>query len=124
MTLINSLWNNKKFFSFIFYTALIVCCYLFFSQPAFNIDVAHSDKYGHIMVFFTLAMLLNRFSALRIKLQILLLTGFGISVEIVQSFIPYRSGSVDDVVADILGLLLFYGLLKLIEHFSATNKHD
>ena len=121
MTPFNSLSNNKKLFAIIFYSALAICCYLFFSPPAVTIDVAHSDKYAHIIVFFGLSLLLYKFATINLKLQMGLLTGFGILVELVQSFIPYRSGSVDDIVADMLGILLFYGLVRPLINLKFNN---
>lgn len=42
--------------------------------------------------------------------QIVILVGYGIAVECVQYYIPYRSGGLDDVLADALGVVLFYAL--------------
>jgi VanZ family protein len=91
-----------------FYITLLVCSYLFFSQQNVPTDIAHSDKYGHVAVFFTLSLLLYKGFSLTIPKQILIVFSYGIAVEIIQSFIPYRSGGIDDVVADLVGILLFY----------------
>lgn len=113
MALVKSLKNNRKFFMIIFSTTLIICCYLFFSQQNVPTSIKHSDKYGHILVFFTLSLLLYKSTGLTIIKQILVLTGFGIGVEVIQSYIPYRSGGVDDVIADVIGILLFYYAARL-----------
>ena len=42
--------------------------------------------------------------------QIVILVSYGIAVECVQYYIPYRSGGLDDVLADALGVVLFYTL--------------
>ena len=114
MSLVNFMTPNRKNFTIIFYLAVVVCCYLFFSHQNIPTEIAHSDKYGHILVFFTLALLLHcstKFSTLQ---QIALLTSFGIAVEIVQLYIPYRSGSINDVVADFIGIILFHFGARLL----------
>lgn len=108
MTAVHSLFKNEKIFRLMFYTVLLVCSYLFFSQQNVPTDIAHSDKYGHVAVFFILSLLLYKGFSLTITKQILILFSYGIIVEIIQSFIPYRSGGIDDVIADLVGILLFY----------------
>lgn len=114
MSLVMSLWNNTKIFTVMFITSLIINCFLFFSQQNFASTIEHGDKYGHVLVFFVLSLLIYKGSKLTTSIQIILLTVFGIMVEIIQSYIPYRSGSVDDVMADILGIALFYTFAPLV----------
>ena len=119
------LWNKRKFFTIIFNATLIICCYLFFSQQSVPTNIAHSDKYGHILAFFTLSLLLHKSTALSIIKQIILLTCFGVAVAVIQSYIPYRSGGVDDVVADVIGILLFYCAARLVlQKFSKSKLSD
>ncbi len=69
----------------------------------------YEDKINHFMAFFTLSLLLNRSSSkydARIR-NVTALLLFGIFIEFVQSFLPYREASVYDVIADLGGILSF-----------------
>jgi VanZ family protein len=68
--------------------------------------VENGDKILHFLAFGALALLLdysfsrNRFGAVKIISLIL----YGLALEVVQSFLPYRSASAADLFADILGI--------------------
>jgi VanZ family protein len=68
-----------------------------------------NDKVNHVFAFFTLALLSDfsrpesRFDARKI----IFLLGFGLAIEITQSFLPYRSCSMFDLGADAVGLFLY-----------------
>jgi VanZ family protein len=111
-----SLWHSRRFSLFILITSILVFSYLFFSQQSLPNDIPHTDKYGHIFVFFCLSILVYKCFEIKRIYQIVLLVGYGIAVECIQHFISYRSGGIDDVVADALGVSLFY-LLTLIPSF-------
>lgn len=102
------LWNNQNVFLLNLLAALVIVSYLFFSQQQLPTGVPNSDKIGHIFVFFTLALLIFKATTLRRSYQMLLLLGYGVLVEVIQHFIPYRSGGLDDVIADVAGFVLFY----------------
>ena len=73
-----------------------------------------ADKLAHLGVFMTLAFLADAGwpdSPFNGK-KFLPLLGYGAAIELLQLTIPMRSGSLLDLVADVLGLLL-YGLLIL-----------
>jgi len=107
-SLLAKCWHSPLHFLFYFSGAIIVFSVLFFTQQSIPQGIPNSDKIGHIAVFFILALLL--FKAVKFKRiwQILLLLSYGIGVECIQHFIPYRAGSLADVVADATGLLFFY----------------
>jgi len=107
-SLLNKLWNNPLHFLAYLIGAIVVFSYLFFSPQNLPQNIPNSDKVGHIIVFFVLGLLLFKATVLRRSKQIVILLSYGIVVECVQYFIPYRSGSIDDVVADSAGILLFY----------------
>jgi len=113
---------NRNQFKVIFFITVIFVLYsaltpsgssLFFNFP-------NGDKVLHASAFFTLSFLLNRASSSihrRIR-NMLSLLAFGILIEFLQSFTSYRSVSFWDVVADLVGILLFqltYSLLKAIQ---------
>ncbi|MEJ2681132.1 MAG: VanZ family protein, partial [Gammaproteobacteria bacterium] len=65
------------------------------------------DKSNHLMAFTTLT-LITRLAEQKPNRsrRFLLLIGYGVLVEILQSYLPYRSASLLDLVADILGITL------------------
>jgi len=76
-----------------------------------------NDKLNHIFAFFILALLSDfSFPAQKFNLCILLLLlGYGVIIEIIQYFLPFRTFSLFDVAADAIGLGLykiFFPLLK------------
>lgn len=70
-----------------------------------------NDKINHFAAFFILSLLVD-FSWPETKFnvsKILLLLGYGLAIEILQYFLPYRSFSLLDLSADAAGLF-FYGV--------------
>ena len=112
-SVIHSLWQNRTFSLVILVISILVFSYLFFSPQSLPTNIPHTDKYGHIIVFFCLSILVYKCMNIARRYQIMLLVGYGIAVECVQHFIPYRSGGADDVVADAIGVILFYALTML-----------
>ena len=90
-------------------------------------DFEHADKVLHASAFFVLSFLLNRSSSdisKRIRNMVSLLA-FGILIEILQSFTGYREVSVGDVLADLIGILLFqlvYSFLSYIRELKRKRR--
>ena len=84
-------------------------------MPAHEVPVSSGwDKLDHWTAFFTLSFLANHAFTRRPFWQIALaLVGYGISIEIAQSFTPDRDADAMDVVADSIGILI-YGLILFI----------
>lgn len=82
------------------------------------------DKFAHLGVFAVLALLLiigfkKQYSFVRIRENAVLFalgitTFYGVSIEFLQSIIPGRSIEFADVIADISGALVGWGLYGLI----------
>jgi VanZ family protein len=110
---------SKNQFKVIFFLTSIFILYgtLKVSSGEHFIDFPYSDKLIHALAFFLLAFLLNRSSSnieRRIR-NVIALLSFGILIEVLQSFTGYRTASLGDVLADLLGILLFqlsYSILK------------
>jgi VanZ family protein len=100
----------KKYYKALFYVTVIVVFYLAVApNDHIKIDSHYADKIKHISAFFTLSLLLNRASSTiqhRLRNMGALLL-FGIFIEIAQLFFPNRESSVDDILADLIGILLF-----------------
>ncbi len=102
---------SKKQFKAIFFIAVAVVLYNALTpstgEPLFHFK--NMDKVLHASAFFVLSFLLNRSSSSiekRVR-NIFALLLFGIFIEFAQSFTSYRSTSFYDVVADLVGILLF-----------------
>ncbi len=90
-------------------TAMSVIMYL--ATTKLNIPVVDklNDKVTHIMAFYALAML-EDFSFPRVEFgltKVLTLMAYGVFIEFVQYFIPYRTASVYDLMADAVGILVY-----------------
>ncbi len=94
---------------------------LYFATTAndhLDFDGEYVDKIKHIFAFFTLSLLLNRSSSTydaRIR-NVTALLLFGIFIEFIQYFIPYRETSVYDVIADLVGIFAFQSALSLFRY--------
>ena len=90
----------------------MVITYLATTALEFTVVSSSYDKINHFAAFLVLAMLVDfsfpnsRFNSAKIFLLIV----YGISLEIIQHFLPHRMFSLFDVAADSLGLFA-YGLL-------------
>ena len=89
-------------------------------------DVPSADKIVHTIMYFgiTLILMLNQTSYLREQITkrqlyfaFLFSVGFGTLMEVIQHFLPWRSGSVYDFIANTLGVILAIVILLLITHF-------
>ncbi len=73
----------------------------------------HVDKVAHFGIFFILAIIMDRAFKLPLYVQILLLAGYGASIEIMQGTLPYRQASLGDFFADFAGAASYF-ILRVI----------
>ncbi len=71
-----------------------------------------NDKLKHILAFTLLAFGLTHYWRIRWYFTLVILLMYGIGIEVVQYFIPNRTTSMWDILADILGI--FLGILGYI----------
>jgi len=109
---------SRNQFKILFFITVFYILYMALTPSTGSfLNFKNSDKVLHASAFFVLSFLLNRASSSiekRIR-NMLSLLAFGILIEILQSFTGYREVSFGDVVADLVGILLFqltYSLLK------------
>ena len=83
-----------------------------------EVHVTNSDKVLHALAFCTLSLLVDcSFPRSRFGVtKIVMLIGYGILIEVVQSFLPYRSAEVADVLADTLGICVYMASIPLLRH--------
>lgn len=86
------------------------------------------DKLQHALAFLLLSFLLQRsfpdrplFSKFHMT-QLLFLFCYGVLIEYLQSYSPYRQASVGDVLADTVGIVS-YTLLYLIYSTGQSSRH-
>jgi len=89
------------------------------------VPIVNSDKGLHCLAFCTFAFLLDfAFPRSRFGLfKILPLIGYGILIEIVQSYLPYRSAELADVFADIVGICVYAGTIPLLRRLSFVQQY-
>jgi VanZ family protein len=77
-----------------------------------------NDKLGHVMAFAYLAFLLDfalpdsNFNLLKITP----LLGYGLIIEFVQYFLPYRTFSILDMLADGVGIMIYLLIIPLLKY--------
>ncbi len=101
--------NRQSVFKWALAITLILVSYLVFSKPNYYpTGIPNFDKIGHVGSFFVLSYL--TFLAFKPKWYTLavILAGYAVFIEIVQSQLSYRSASVADFIADMIGISLFY----------------
>lgn len=98
--------------------ALIVVTYLATSTLQFPVVENINDKVNHIFAFFVLALLAD-FSFPRNGFglaKVLPLLGYGLAIEFIQYFLPYRSFSLYDLAGDGVGLFVYWFTLPALRH--------
>ncbi len=129
--------NDKHKYFVIYWLPVVTYCAVIFIQSAYPAmaqfeDVPFGDKYLHISGYALLGMLFFRaFRSLHFQnrqlvvlLSICASTAYGISDEIHQFFVPYRTADVMDVLADMIGScagVMVYSLL--VEKYDIFPKY-
>ena len=96
--------------------ALIVITHLATTSTQYPVVEDISDKANHILAFSVLALLIDfSFPSREFGLaKVSVLLGYGLAIEIIQYFLPYRTASLFDVVADAAGLLVYWFSLPVL----------
>jgi VanZ family protein len=82
----------------------------------YSVAAGISDKINHLAAFYVLALLLD-FSFPKSKFnfrKILPLLFYGILIEWIQYYLPFRECSLSDFIADIAGLLLYGASMPIL----------
>ncbi|MFH0994855.1 MAG: VanZ family protein [Pseudomonadota bacterium] len=128
--------NHRNFL--IYWLPVVLYCVVIFIQSAYPSmaqlqEVPFGDKYLHVAGYALLGFLFFRaFRSLPVGnrlfvvslLSILASTAYGISDEIHQYFVPYRTADVMDVLADMVGSCLgVTAYFLLVEKYDFLPKH-
>jgi VanZ family protein len=82
------------------------------------------DKANHFLAFYVLALLID-FSFPKTNLgisKVITLLTYGILIEVIQSFIPNRSASLLDLVADGIGIAIYRFSLPAVRHLPFLSR--
>tara|TARA_R110001592_G_scaffold362471_1_gene676376 strand:- start:18061 stop:18432 length:372 start_codon:yes stop_codon:yes gene_type:complete len=96
-------------FKIVFYMAIFIGCYMAFTPVDGGIQAKFNDKALHALGFFVMAISAQLAHP---KTSFIVLTVglgfFGFAIELVQAYLPYRSFSMWDLGADVLGVLVYF----------------
>jgi VanZ family protein len=99
---------------------VVVAVFVLAIIPSNHKDIIpNMDKILHTIAFFILSLELNRASSTithRLRNMGALLS-FGIFIEFAQSLTPTRTASANDVIADLIGILLFQLIYSLYRFY-------
>jgi len=98
--------------------SLLLITYLVTTELNHPIMTSMNDKLGHILTFAILAFLLDfSFPANSFNLsKIFPLLVYGMLIEITQHFLPHRTFSLLDMLADGGGLVIYALLIPILRH--------
>ena len=107
---------HRKVLTIILY--LFVFIFAIFPISDSGVQIPYQDKLLHILVFFFLSIsTLIAFENLTLSNAFFLLASFGLFIEIAQFFIPFRSFEFLDLIADIIGALIGFKVVKKTSFF-------
>ena len=95
-------------------------------------DVPSADKIVHTIMYFgiTLILMLNQTRYLREVISrkqmwfaFLFSVSFGTLMEIIQHFLPWRSGSIYDFIANTIGVIIAIIVMLIATHYY-KSKHE
>ena len=120
-----------------YHLPLILFCLALFIQSSFpavelpKSEIFATDKIAHFSAFAVLCFLFfyslnNQNKSVKLKkyaleFALLFTVLYGISDEIHQSFVPFRDADIFDVIADFLGALFVYIIVKIIVNRKAKS---
>ena len=110
---------SKKTFVWrmLFCIAVSTITYLATTEQSYPVISDFNDKFSHVFAFLVLAFLAD-FSYPEYSYnyyKITALFGYGVLIEIIQYYIPNRQFSFYDMLADLIGLMLYMILLPYIK---------
>ncbi len=116
-----SLYLNRWLNSF--YILFLISLYLFFAP--FEDDNSeifpHLDKIAHFSIFFLMTILLI-IGRLKKNYALIFCILYALFTEIVQTFLNYRTGSIFDLVFDILGITFAIIFIFFLEKRAKEHK--
>ncbi len=89
-----------------------------------TVDVFGWDKLNHLIAFLTLSVLgYLAYAGTNEPWKVsFCLLGYGLGIEVIQGMVPGRTTSLNDLLADGCGILLFYLLLPVLDRLPLFRK--
>lgn len=114
--------NCQKLRKYAFLISIIVITAIATIKSGKLPDIAlKSDKLNHVLAFGFLTLMVNisypRLSTIK---KLFSLLAYGIALELIQYILPWRSCSIADIVADIIGIVIATAGLEIIQEY---HKH-
>ncbi|MDL0430999.1 VanZ family protein [Marinobacter sp. TBZ242] len=107
---IRSLLDFQPFWRAILVVSAVVIFYLATTSEPYPVPSSDNDKLNHVLAFLQLTIVTRLALPGLSRLWIIVaLMAFGVSIEIVQAQLPYRTFAVTDILADAAGVTI--GLL-------------
>ncbi len=96
---------------------LVVISHLATTPRSYPVVEDLNDKVSHILAFAALAFLSDfSFPARKfMPATVVWLMGYGLLIEVVQYFLPYRTASVLDWIADAIGIALYAAAIPILK---------
>jgi len=116
--------NNIITFRLALVAAVAVVMHLATTKINYPVVENMNDKVNHILAFYVLGLLAD-FSFPRKKFglsKVLSLLGFGLLIEVIQYFLPYRTFSLYDLGADAAGLAVYWASLPALKHLPLLRR--
>jgi VanZ family protein len=110
-----------RFSLFIAVTAISILAFLP-DYSALPPIVSVSDLINHTVAFTVLSLLYALAYSHSLKRIFLTLIGYGIFIETVQAFLPTRFASIEDIIADGVGLIVGMVLLKVFRPVTGQKR--
>ena len=103
------LYEWSWLFKIAFYMAIFIGCYMAFTPVDGGIQAKLNDKALHALGFFVMAIIAQlAHPKTGFFILTLGLASFGLAIELVQAYLPYRSFSLLDWGADVLGVVIYF----------------
>jgi len=105
------------FFRGVLFVLLVLVMHLATTQESYPVVSEVNDKSKHLLTFLSLAFFLD-FSWPKNKLgtlKITFLMSYGLLIEVVQFTLPYREFSLLDLLADGVGVALYWCVVPLLK---------
>ena len=114
------------------YLPTILVCTLVLILSVINIgvlpktDMPSADKIVHAIMYFGITGMLmlnqtsyfrNQITKVQLYFAFLFSVGFGILMEIIQYFLPWRSGSIYDLIANTFGTIIAIIIMLIVSHY-------
>ncbi|MDX3772815.1 VanZ family protein [Chromatiaceae bacterium AAb-1] len=112
------------FYRRLFLTFLALATFGFLAEISghgIGAGILHLDKVAHFSIFMVLAWLTWKGFKPHFWVVLILLSGYGALVEVVQHYFTRRSGDWLDWLADTAGILTFYALRTLWHKWRPRN---